>query len=122
MDTEAKRIIGIIEEIEIANREASILDYEISIASPKDVDSLQEQFKRYQRQSNDLTNDLKSEGIEIEWDGISIFVKKDGNPYLQRDMFNSGEWEPWTYQLPLIGREEEQDRALRYLDESNRQR
>lgn len=107
MDTEAKRIIGIIEEIEIINREASILDYEISIAGPKDVDSLQEQFKRYQRQANDLTNDLKAEGIEIEWDGISIFVKKDGNPYLQRDMFNSGEWEPWTYQLPLIGREGE---------------
>lgn len=102
MDAESRRVIDIIEEIETADREASTLDYKISIASPDDVDSLQEQFKRYQRQANDLTNALKAEGIEIDWDGISIFVKKDGNPYLQRDMFNSGEWEYWTYQLPLI--------------------
>jgi len=97
LDTDMKRIAEKIEEIEDANREASILDYESSIArDPMMIFSFQEQFRRFQNQSNALVNALKAEGIDIEWDGISIFVKKDNQPYLQRDMFNSGKWEPWT--------------------------
>lgn len=99
MDDEMKRVIGIIDDIEMEDWRLSVTDYEMSLAAPEDVATLQEQFKRVQRNRNNIVNGLKAEGYELEWDSDLIFVKKNGNPYLKR----TGKWETWTYQLPLIG-------------------
>jgi len=108
MDADMKRIIEAIEDIEEDDGAMSLVDHDIYEAKQKGLEGsipgLKEVFSRLQNKRNAKVNNLKFEdGIEIEWDGISIFVKKDGNPYLQRDMFNSGEWKAWTYQFPLIG-------------------
>lgn len=104
MDSEMKRIISIIEDIEETDGAISLIDYDIYEARSKGLEAsipgMEDVFNRLRRESNNTVNNLKAEGIELEWDGKKVYVRKDGQPYIKRV---DGKWEVWTYQLPLIG-------------------
>lgn len=89
-EAEQQRIISIIEEIESLDNVVSSLDYEISVANAETVADIWEQMHRLQHQSNDLVNDLKAEGITIDYDGPLVYLSKDGKPWMERTA--KGDW------------------------------
>ena|SRR5579883_2305212 len=100
MDTEQKRIIALIEDVEELDTALSMLDYEMELFPDKQLD-LKDEYSRLRDKRNKIVNDLRfDEAVELEWDGESIWVKKDSRPYL---MYKYGKWEVWSYQMPLIG-------------------
>lgn len=89
-EAEQQRIISIIEEIESLGAVISSMDYEMSIANAETVADIWEQMHRLQHQSNDLVNDLKAEGITIDYDGPLVYLSKDGKPWMERTA--KGDW------------------------------
>jgi hypothetical protein len=92
LTTLLNRVINIVEEIESLDAMVSSLDYEISVASKEDRYNLEEQFSRFRNQSNDLVNDLKDEGITIDYDGPIIRLSRNGKPWIERTA--QGNWIP----------------------------
>ena len=86
------RVISTVEEIASLDAMVSSLDYEISVASDEERYNLEDQFSRFRNQSNDLVNDLKAEGITIDYDGPITRLFRDGNPWLECNAH--GDWTP----------------------------
>lgn len=99
MNDTMKRIIEVIEDIEEDDGALSLLDYDIYEARQKGLDEsipgIQSVFRSLQNKRNAKINNLKfDDGIEIEWDGTSVFVTENGHSYIKR--VKPGQWETWV--------------------------
>lgn len=87
LSADAKRVAGIVDEIEGYNQEISILEYKICDVPDEiedDIDDLAEEQKRLQNLVNTMTNDLKfDDDCTIEYDDHVTQVRRNGVLWLE---------------------------------------
>lgn len=87
LSAKARRVIGIVEEINSYMHTISELEYQIcdvpAHQRERDLADLEDEKKRLQDTENERINQLKDEQIEVEWDGPVIRVSDHDREWLQ---------------------------------------
>ena len=83
LSEQAVLVVLDIDEINDYEEAISELEYQICDCSPDDPDALEDEKKRLQQKVNDLINNLKSEGLELN--NRLTQIKKNGQLWLDLD-------------------------------------